>query len=388
MIKIQLADRIKNLPPYLFAEIDRLKAEQLKKGVDIIDLGIGDPDQPTPKHIVEALQKAAADGANHQYPSYSGMPRFRQAAAQWMKNRFGVALEADTEVVSLIGSKEGIANFPLAFINPGDVVLVPSPGYPPYNTGTLFAGGQPYFMHLKRENRFLPDLDAIPSDILKRAKVMHVNYPNNPTGAVAGKDFFKRVIDFAHKNDIIICSDAAYCEQYEGEKPLSFLELDGAREVGIEFHSLSKTYNMTGWRIGFACGNREVIAGLGKVKTNIDSGIFQGIQWAGVAALEGDQGCVEDMRKIYRNRRRVLVEGLKKIGWDVASAEAAFYVWVGVPKGYDSKKLAMKVLEEAGIVITPGVGFGEGGEGYVRFALTRDEKRIAEAIDRLAKLKL
>jgi LL-diaminopimelate aminotransferase len=387
-MKIALAGRIKNLPPYLFAEIDRLKAEQLKKGVDIIDLGIGDPDQPTPKHIIEALQKAAGDPANHQYPSYSGLLRFRQAAAAWMKGRFGVSLEAESEVVSLIGSKEGIANFPLAFVNPGDVVLVPSPGYPPYNTGTLFAGGEPYFLPLKRENRFLPDLDSVPVEILKRAKVLHVNYPNNPTGAIAGKDFFKRVVDFAKKNEIIVCSDAAYCEQYEGEKPASFLEIDGAREVGIEFHSLSKTYNMTGWRIGFACGNKDAIAGLGKVKTNIDSGIFQAVQWAGVAALEGDQGCVEEMRKIYRNRRRTLVEGLKKIGWDVASASAAFYVWVAVPKGYDSKKLAMKALEESGIVVTPGVGFGEGGEGYVRFALTRDEMRIQEAIERLGKLRL
>lgn len=387
-MEIRLADRIKNLPPYLFAEIDRLKTEQRKKGVDLIDLGIGDPDQPTPKHIVEALQKAAADGANHQYPSYEGMPRFRQAAASWMKSRFGVALNPETEIVSLIGSKEGIANFPLAFVNPGDVVLVPSPGYPPYNTGALFAGGRPYFMPLKRENRFLPDLDAVPADVLRQAKIMHVNYPNNPTGATAGKDFFERVVAFAKKNDIIVASDAAYCEQYEGEKPLSFLEVEGAREVGVEFHSLSKTYNMTGWRIGFVCGNKDVVAGLGKVKTNIDSGVFQAVQWAGVAALEGDQTCVEDMRKIYRNRRHVLVDGLKKIGWDVASAEAAFYVWVAVPKGYDSKRLAMKALEEVGVVITPGVGFGEGGEGYVRFALTRDEKRIEEAVDRLEKLKL
>jgi LL-diaminopimelate aminotransferase len=387
-MKIALADRIRHLPPYLFAEIDRLKAEQLKRGVDLIDLGIGDPDQPTPKHIVETLQKHAADPANHQYPSYSGMIRFRQAASGWMKNRFGVALDPESEVVSLIGSKEGIANFPLAFVNPGDVVLVPSPGYPPYNTGTLFAGGQPHFLPLNRENKFLPDLDAIPTEILKRAKVLHVNYPNNPTGAIAGRDFFKKVVAFAKQHEIIVCSDAAYCEQYEGEKPASFLEIEGAREVGIEFHSLSKTYNMTGWRIGFAVGNRDVIAGLGKVKTNIDSGVFQAVQWAGVAALEGDQGCVEDMRKIYRNRRRVLVEGLKKIGWDVASSAAAFYVWVAVPKGYDSKRLAMKALEEAGVVMTPGVGFGEGGEGYVRFALTRDEKRIGEAIDRLAKLKL
>lgn len=387
-MNIQLADRVRNLPPYLFAEIDRLKSEQLKKGVDVIDLGIGDPDQPTPAHIIEALQKAAADTANHQYPSYSGMARYRQAAASWMKKRFGVTLDPETEIVSLIGSKEGIANFPLAFVNPGDVVLVPSPGYPPYNTGTLFAGGTSHLLPLKRENGFLPDLAAIPEDVLKKAKILHVNYPNNPTGAVAGDDFFKKVISFAKKHDIIVASDAAYCEQYENAAPKSFLEYDGAMDVGIEFHSLSKTYNMTGWRIGFACGNAAVIAGLGKIKTNIDSGIFQAVQWAGVAALEGDQGCVGAMRKIYSARRRILVAGLKKLGWDVASAEAAFYVWVAVPAGYDSKRFALKVLEEAGIVITPGVGFGAGGEGYVRFALTRDEKRISEALDRLAKLKL
>lgn len=385
---ITLADRIRNLPPYLFAEIDRLKAEQLKKGVDLIDFGIGDPDQPTPKHIVKALQKASTEPEHHQYPSYSGMLRFRQAAAAWIKKRFGVGVDAESEVVSLIGSKEGIANFPLAFVNPGDIVLVPSPGYPPYNTGALFAGGQPYFMPLKRENRFLPDLDAIPADLLKRAKVMHINYPNNPTGAVSGKEFFKKVVEFAKKNGIIVASDAAYCEQYEKEPPLSFLQMEGASEVGIEFHSLSKTYNMTGWRIGFACGNKEIIAGLGKVKTNIDSGIFQAVQWAGVAALEGDQGCVEKMRKIYSNRRRVLVEGLTNIGWDVASSEAAFYVWVENPKGYDSKKIAMKALQEAGVVITPGNGFGGGGEGYVRFALTRNEDRIKEALCRLERLSL
>ena len=386
-MKITLAERIKNLPPYLFAEIDRLKAEQIKKGVDVIDLGVGDPDTPTPPHIIKALQKAAEDAANHQYPSYTGMNSFREAAAAWMKSRFGVTLDPVSEVVSLIGSKEGIANFPLAFINPGDVVLVPSPGYPPYHSGALFAGGQPYHMHLKRELGFLPDLDAIPADIVARAKVMHVNYPNNPTGAVAGKDFYERVIAFAQNHNIIVCADAAYVEQYDDQKPASFLELPGARDVGIEFHSLSKTYNMTGWRIGFACGNKEIIAGLGKVKTNIDSGIFQAVQHAGIAALTESQACVEEMRQIYRKRRQLLVNGLKKMGWDIASAAAAFYVWVAVPQGYDSKSFAKKVLEEAGIVITPGVGFGEGGEGYVRFALTRDEKRLQEALDRLAKIK-
>ncbi|QQR82040.1 MAG: LL-diaminopimelate aminotransferase [Deltaproteobacteria bacterium] len=382
-----LAERIKNLPPYLFAEIDRLKAEQIKKGVDVIDLGVGDPDVATPKHIIQALQKAAEDAANHQYPSYTGMNSFREAAATWMKNRFGVSLDPVSEVVSLIGSKEGIANFPLAFVNPGDVVLVPSPGYPPYHSGALFAGGVPYHMHLKRELGFLPDLEAIPADIVARAKVMHVNYPNNPTGAIAGKDFYERVIAFAKKHNIIVCADAAYVEQYDQVKPISFLEVPGARDVGIEFHSLSKTYNMTGWRIGFACGNKDIIAGLGKVKTNIDSGIFQAVQHAGIAALTSDQGCVDEMRQIYRRRRQLLVSGLKKLGWDVASAAAAFYVWVAVPKGSDSKTFAKKVLEEAGIVITPGVGFGEGGEGYVRFALTRDENRLQEALQRLEKIK-
>ncbi len=382
-----LADRIKHLPPYLFAEIDRLKAEQMKKGVDVIDLGVGDPDLPTPKHIIQALQKAAEDATNHQYPSYSGMNRFREAAANWMKKRFGVSLNALTEVVSLIGSKEGIANFPLAFVNPGDVVLIPSPGYPPYKSGTLFAGGVPYDMPLRRENKFLPDLKTIPEDVARKAKVIHINYPNNPTGAIAGPDFYKDVIAFAKKHDIIVCSDAAYCEQYDQVKPVSFLEIEGARDVGIEFHSLSKTYNMTGWRIGFACGNADIIAGLGKVKTNIDSGIFQAVQWAGIAALEGDQGCVEDMRKIYRKRRQLVTQGLKKMGWDVACAEAAFYIWVAVPKGQTSKTFSMKALEEAGVVITPGNGFGDGGEGYVRFALTRDDKRLQEALQRLSKIK-
>ncbi len=389
-MKITPAERIRNLPPYLFAEIDRLKSEQIRKGVDLIDLGIGDPDQPTPAPIVAALQKAGADPANHTYPSYAGLLRFRQAAAGWMKKRFGLTLDPETEVVSLIGSKEGISNLPLAFVNPGDVVLVPSPGYPPYNTGTLFAGGESYLLPLQRENGFLPDLDSIPETVLKRAKILHINYPNNPTGALAGKDFFKKVVTFAKKNNLIVASDAAYCEQYENEEnpPPSFLEVDGAMEVGIEFHSLSKTYNMTGWRIGFACGNRDLVAGLGKIKTNIDSGVFQAVQWAGVAALEGDQTCVKSMRDLYRRRRKVLVEGLQKIGWDVACSEAAFYVWVEVPKKYDSKKFAVKVLEETGVVITPGVGFGTGGEGYVRFALTRDEKRIQEAVSRLANLKL
>jgi len=384
---MELADRIKNLPPYLFAEIDRLKAEQIKKGVDVIDLGVGDPDLPTPPHIIKALQRSAEDPANHQYPSYTGMNRFREAAVAWMKKRFGVVFDPLSEVVSLIGSKEGIAHFPLAFVNPNDVVLIPSPGYPPYYSGTLFAEGIPFAMPLLRKNQFLPDLDSIPKDIAQRAKVIFINSPGNPTAAVASKDFYRQVVAFAQKHDIIVASDVAYSEMYDREPPASFMEVEGAREVGVEFYSLSKTYNMTGWRIGWACGNAKIVAGLGKVKTNIDSGIFQAVQWAGIAALEGDQSCVEEMRAVYRRRRKLMTEGLKKMGWDVASSEGGFYLWVTVPPGFDSKGFSRKVLEEAGVVITPGNGFGEAGEGYARFSLTCSEKRLGEALERLRKIK-
>ena len=384
----QLADRLKQLPPYLFAEIDRLKAEQVKKGVDVIDLGVGDPDLPTPPHIIKALQQAAEDPANHQYPAYTGMNKFREAAARFMQKRFGVKLEPLTEVLTLIGSKEGISNFPLAFINPGDVVLIPSPGYPPYTSGTLFSGGIPYYLPLRRENQFLPDLKAIPEGILKKAKLLHINYPNNPTGAVAPKKFFAEVVTLARQYNLIVSHDAAYSEQYDTEPPPSFLETEGAKEIGIEFHSLSKTFNMTGWRIGWACGNCDLIAGLGKIKTNVDSGAFQAVQWAGIAALEGNQRCTDEIRAVYRRRRDLMVKGLQALGWDVASSAATFYLWVTIPKGYNSKQFALKVLEETGIVITPGNGFGEAGEGYIRFSLTRDEKRLKESLERLKGLHL
>lgn len=387
-MKINLADRLKQLPPYLFAEIDRLKKEQVKKGVDVIDLGVADPDLPTPKHIIQALQKTAEDPANHQYPAYTGMNEFREAAAGWMQQRFGVKLEPLSNVVSIIGGKEGVANFALAFVNPGDVVLVPSPGYPPEISGTLFAGGIPFEMPLKRENRFLPDLKSVPADVLKKAKLLHINYPNNPTGALAPKTFFEEVVAFAKKHRLIVAHDAAYTEQFDQEKPLSFLQIPEAMEVGIEFHSLSKTFNMTGWRIGWACGNKDLVAGLGKVKSNIDSGIFRAIQWAGVAALQRGPESVDELRGIYRRRRQLVKEVLRKIGWDVACGEAALYVWVAVPKGFSSADFAKKVLEETGVILTPGIGFGKAGEGYVRFSLTRDEKRLAEALERLGKLKI
>jgi LL-diaminopimelate aminotransferase len=388
-LRIEQSERLKRLPPYLFREIDRQKEEVSARGVDIIDLGVGDPDLPTPAHIIEALQKAAADPANHRYPSYSGMHDFNAAVAKWYQQRFNVDLDAKNEVVTLIGSKEGLAHVPLAFINPGDLALVASPAYPVYNIGTQFAGGEPYFMDLLKANQFLPDLEAIPAEVAKKAKMMFINYPNNPTAAVATREFFEAVVAFAEDHGVIVCHDAAYSEMaYDGFRPMSFLEVPGARSVGIEFHSLSKTYNMTGWRIGFAVGCPDVISGLGRIKSNIDSGAFQAIQIAGIAALEGDQGCVEDMRRTYRRRRDILVDGLRSIGFSVERPRATFYVWTEVPKGYTSAGLTSRLLTEAGVVTTPGNGFGAAGEGYVRMALTVTRERIREAVERIQSIGL
>ncbi len=385
MITIEKADRLKQLPPYLFAELDRKKAEARAKGVDVIDLGVGDPDMPTPQNIIDSLTNAAQQGKYHRYPSYTGMNSFREAVSRWYKKRAGVDLDPLKEVVSLIGSKEGIAHLPLAFVNPGDVVLVPSPAYPVYAIATMFAGGTPYEMPLVKENAFLPDLGAIPADILARTKLMFLNYPNNPTGAVATVEFFNEVVAFARKHNIIVCHDYAYSEMsFDGYVPPSFLEAPGAMEVGVEFHSLSKTYNMTGWRIGFAVGNAAVIGGLGQIKSNIDSGIFEAIQIAGIEALEGDQGCLEEMRAIYTERRDVLVSGLNRLGLVASSPRATFYVWIETPKGHDSASFAALLLAKAGIVATPGNGFGAPGEGYVRMTLTLPKERLQEAVDRIA----
>ncbi len=386
MVRVEKASRIKDLPPYLFAAIDKMKAEQVAKGVDIIDLSIGDPDMPTPPNIIARMKKGIEDQKNHQYPSYEGMIEFRESVANWYQKRFNVDLDPGEEVLSLIGSKEGIAHISLAFVNSGDIVLVPDPAYPVYSIGAKFAGGEPYFMPLLKENRFLVDLKKIPDDVAKRAKLLFVNYPNNPTAAVADREFFAELIEFAGKHNIIICHDAPYTEMYYDDNiPISFLEIEGAKEVGIEFHSLSKTYNMTGWRIGFAVGNSTVLDGLGQIKTNVDSGLFQAIQEAGVEALEGDQSSVEEMRRIYQRRRDTLVTGLLEIGLKVESPKATFYVWVEVPKGYTSAAFSAHILNKAGIVTTPGNGFGEAGEGYIRMALTMPEHRIAEAMERLKK---
>jgi LL-diaminopimelate aminotransferase len=387
-MRIEKAKRIEQIPPYLFAEIDKKKEEMRQKGIDLIDLGIGDPDLPTPKLVIERLQAAAENPRNHRYPSYEGMIEFRMAVARWYERRFGVMLDPRTEVLSLIGSKEGIAHIPLAFVNPGDYVLVPSPGYPVYRVSTLFAGGTPYFLTLRKENGFLPNLSEIPKEVAEKAKLLFINYPNNPTSAIAEKSFFEEVVAFARRYQIIVCHDAAYSEiAFDGYQPLSFMEVEGAKEVGIEFHSLSKTFNMTGWRIGFAVGHSEIVSGLGRIKTNIDSGLFQAIQEAGVAALNHFDTPLPEIIKIYERRRDVMVKGLREIGLEVDLPKATFYLWFQVPRGYTSAQFAALLIEKAGIVATPGNGFGEAGEGYLRMALTVDEKRLKEAIERLKRIK-
>jgi len=383
-MRIEMARRIDQIPPYLFAEIDKRKEEMRKKGIDLIDLGIGDPDLPTPKPIIERLKKAAENPKNHRYPSYEGMIEFRTAVAQWYKRRFGIQLDPETEVLSLIGSKEGIAHIPLAFVDPGDIVLVPSPGYPVYRVSTLFAGGTPYFLPLRKENGFLLNVSQIPESVAKKAKLLFINYPNNPTSAVAERSFFEEVVAFARRYQVIVSHDAAYSEvAFDGYHPLSFLQVEGAREVGVEFHSLSKTFNMTGWRIGFAVGHPEILAGLGRVKTNIDSGLFQAIQEAGTEALNHFDTPLPEIINIYERRRDVMVKGLRELGLEVDRPKATFYLWIQVPKGYTSAQFATLLLEQAGIVATPGNGFGEDGEGFIRMALTVDEKRLNEAIERL-----
>lgn len=384
---IEFADRLKQLPPYLFKEIDRIKEEVKARGVDIIDLGVGDPDLPTPDFIVAALQRAVQDPSTHRYPSYSGMNDFREAVARWYQRRFGVSLDPEREVVTLIGSKEGIAHLPLAFNNPGDLNLATSPAYPVYHIGTMFAGARTYFLPLLQENNFLPDLTQVSGEVARQAKLLFFNYPNNPTAAVADPAFFAQVVEFCREHQIIAVHDAAYTEMaYDGYRPPSFLETPGAKDLGIEFHSLSKTYNMTGWRLGFAVGQADVIEGLGKIKSNIDSGAFNAIQYAGIAALDSDQTAVMANCRILQERRDVLVAGLKKLGYAVTAPRATFYVWLPTPTGLDSAQFTSLLLEQAGIVTTPGSGFGAPGEGYVRLALTVPVARIEEALARLTRL--
>lgn len=385
-LKFEEATRVKNLPAYLFARIEKLIEEKREAGVDIISLGIGDPDMPTPDYIIEELKKEAENPVNHQYPSSVGMLSYRQAVAGWYQKRFGVELDPKTEVVSLIGSKEGIGHISWCYLDPGDIVLVPDPGYPVYAGGSILAGAQPYYMPLKAENGFLPDLSAIPTDVAKKAKMMFINYPNNPTGATAGEEFYREVVAFAKENNILVCHDAAYSEiAYDGYKPGSFLQVPGAKDVGIEFHSVSKTFNMTGWRIGWAAGHPEAVNALGRLKSNLDSGQFQAIQYAAMKGLSGPGDFVQKMCRVYQERRDIFVDALNEMGWKLEKPKATFYVWAPVPEGYTSESFAEAVLEKAGIVVTPGTGYGAEGDGYFRVALTISKERMLEAVDRLKK---
>jgi LL-diaminopimelate aminotransferase len=382
---MKLAKRLNKLPPYLFVEITQKIAELRARGEDIISFAIGDPDLPTPSHIIEHMCQAAHDPVNHRYPETAGLAELRQAIAEWYERRFGVTLNPAKEVLPLIGSKEGIGHMALCFIEPGDLALVPDPGYPPYSLGTILAGGEPYFMPLKEENDFLPDFEAIPDKIANKARLMWLNYPNNPTGAIASPDLFERAAHFARKHNLAICHDAAYSEvAFDGYKPPSFMQIPGAKEIGVEFHSLSKTYHMTGWRIGMVVGNANMIRALFQVKSNLDSGIPQAIQYAAVEALRGPQEHIAERNAIFQRRRDKLVKLLNEIGLKARIPRATFYVWAKVPPGYTSIDYARELLDEAKIVVTPGTGYGSEGEGYIRFSLTISDDRLEEGTKRLS----
>ncbi|MEW6581490.1 MAG: LL-diaminopimelate aminotransferase, partial [Actinomycetota bacterium] len=381
------AERLRRLPPYLFAQIERKIAEKKAAGIDIISLGIGDPDTPTPQVIVDAMQRHVARPDTHQYPSNRGRASFREAVASFYERRFGVSLDPESEVIPAMGAKEAIANVNLAFLDPGDVALASDPGYPVYTTGPLLAGAEPVAMPLVPGLGFEPDLDAIPEDVARRARVMFLNYPNNPTGAVVEGDLFARVVEFARRHDIVVVHDNAYSEiTYDGYRAPSFLETPGAKDVGIEVFSLSKTYNMTGWRSGAVLGNPDLVAAYWQLKTNLDSGMFEALQEASVAALTSDQSSVAEMCGIYQRRRDTLVAALREIGLDVSPPKGTIYLWARVPEGETSASFTEKVLEEAAVVISPGSAYGPSGEGFVRMSLTVPDARLDEAAERIARL--
>ncbi len=385
---MKTASRLDRIPPYLFAEIDRRRDEAVARGVDIINMGIGDPDKPTPDIVLQAMHRAIDDPSTHNYPPYKGTKAYREAAAAWFERRFGVGgWNPDTEVISSIGSKEAIHNTFLAFVDPGDFTLIPDPAYPVYRTSTIFAGGEYYTMPLLPERDYLPDLDAIPDEVARKAKLFWINYPNNPTGALATLEFFEKLVHFAKKHDILICHDNAYSEMaYDGYKPPSIFQVPGAKDVALEYLSCSKAYNMTGWRIGFVIGNAMGIGGLGQVKTNIDSGAFKAIQQAAIAAFGMSDERLHELMLVYQNRRNILVEGLRSLGWPLTAPKATLYVWAPIPKSFKtSLEFISTLLDKCGIIVPPGNGYGAYGEGYFRIALTVPDDRMREAIDRMDK---
>lgn len=383
-----LSKRIADLPPYLFVTISKKIAAKKARGEEVISFGIGDPDIPTPQPIIDELCRSARDPVNHRYPESEGLPELRKAIAAWYQKRFGVVFDPEKEVLPLIGAKEGIAHVALCFIDPGDIALIPDPGYPVYAIGSKLCGGKPYYLPLYAENKFLPELDKISKTVLKKAKLLWLNYPNNPTGATAELDFFNKAVEFAKKNNIAICHDGPYTEvAYDGYKPVSFMQAQGAKEVAIEFHSLSKSFNMTGWRIGMAVGNAQMINALRIIKSNLDSGIPQAIQYMAITALSGNQDVIEEHNRIYQKRRDKVIQALKSIGIKANIPKASLYIWAKCPDGYTSAEFAEDLLEQVGVVVTPGNGYGPTGEGYFRISLTISEASLDKGITKLGQWK-
>ena len=382
---MKMSRRVEHLPPYLFVEINKKIAEKRAKGEEIVSFAIGDPDIPTPPHIIERLCKAAKDPANHRYPETEGLSELRRAIAEWYKRRFNVSLDADKEVLPLIGSKEGIGHIAFCLIDYRDFALVPDPAYPVYSVSTMLAGGSPYYLPLTEENDFLPDLDAVPAYTLQQAKLLWINYPNNPTSAVADPGFFNRVVEFAQKHNVAVCHDGPYSEiAFDGYQPVSFMQADGAKEVGVEFHSLSKTYNMTGWRVGMVVGNAVMIDALKRLKSNLDSGIPQAIQYAAIEALTGPQDFIQAHNTVYQRRRDLIIDVLNNIGIKARPPKASLYIWAKVPQGYTSVEFTTDLLDKVGVAVTPGVGYGQHGEGYVRLSLTVPDVTVVKGLSRLS----
>ncbi|MYD50411.1 MAG: aminotransferase class I/II-fold pyridoxal phosphate-dependent enzyme [Dehalococcoidia bacterium] len=382
---MRFSERMNRVPPYLFVQISRKIAEKKAQGIEVISFGIGDPDIPTPDYVIDALGEASHDAPNHRYPESEGLPEFREGVADWYQRRFGVKLDSEKEVVSLIGAKEGIGHVAFCFLDAGDIALVPDPGYPVYAMGTLFAGGESYMLPLNEENDWLPDLDSIPGDVASKAKLLWLNYPNNPTGAVADLEYYRKAIQFAENHDIAVMHDACYTEvAYDGYRPPSFLQAEGAMDVGIEFHSLSKSYNMTGWRIGMAVGNADMIDALLTIKSNLDSGVPQAVQHMAIEAMKRPLESVDERNAVYQARRDRIVPVLKDMGMKVESPKAGLYIWAGVPGGYTSAEFAEKLLEDTDVLMIPGGNYGAAGEGYVRLSITLQDELIDKALDRVS----